>query len=283
MDLENLELRIRHCKPSAGFLFGEEVQKEHKLTREFLVESALSEKALKEFDTHFQSGTATIQTILRKCEELNLFTLPFNLIVCLPKNPEPLILDEYPGGNLYYNGDIHIKKGFECSGNIVCKKLIVNGEFKISEDYHAHADIEAKSVSMNKNAYIGGAVYTETLLMDDNASIHYTVKAKNLIMYKNALIDACAKVKNLIMSDDAQINADVEAETSSMKKNASVGGGIISKTHIMFDNTFVCKEVKTRILIMWGLACISGRVATNFISMHDQAQVFEGFTTLQST
>lgn len=256
------------------------MQEEFIVTKDFLVESALSDEATQEVYMHFPNGAATVPEFLKKCEELDLYNLAFGVIPLLPQNPEPLVLDEYAGGNLFYNGDVHIKKGVECSGHIVCKKLIVDGEFKISEDYHAHADIEANFVVMKKNALIDGDVFTKLLEMTDSARIAWDVVAKTLFMYKKALIKGCVKVKNLLMIDDARINENVEAETSVMKKNASVGRDVFTEFLEMSDSAYVGGEVKTKNLVMSGLACVAGRVLTKFISIRDRALVFASVAAL---
>ena len=259
------------------------MQEEFIVTKDFLVESALSDEATQEVYMHFPNGAATIPEFLKKCEELDLYTLAFGVIPLLPQNPELLVLEKYDGGNLFYNGDVYIKNGFECSGHIVCNKLIVDGTFGISEDYHAHANVYAKSVVMKKNALIDGDVFTKLLEMTDSARIAWDVVAKTLFMYKKTLIKGCVKVKNHLMTDDARINENVESETSVMKKNASVGRDVFTELLEMSNSANVGGEVKTKNLVMSGSACVSGRVLTEFISIRDRALVFASVAALGNT
>lgn len=177
------------------------MQKEIELTREFLVELGISEKALKEFDKRFPNGSTTFSKILKFCEELDFYCLAQSLLYELPENPEPLVLEEYAGGNLFYNGDIHIKKGFECSDKIICQKLFVDGDLTL-RGAKIHGDVDAKTLNMSGDAEIRGYVDAETLNMSGEAEIHEGVDAKTLNMSVEAEIHGYVNTKTLNMHEN---------------------------------------------------------------------------------
>lgn len=136
------------------------MQEKIEITKDFLVKEYPLPRVLKAFDKRFPSGVATIPRFLKFCEELNLFALAQSIIRNTPKNPEPLVLDEYPGGSIFYNGDINIKKGFECSGNIICKNLIVDGVLVIGKTHWIWANIDAVEIDLRDAGVIKGKVAT---------------------------------------------------------------------------------------------------------------------------
>ena len=137
------------------------MQEKIEITKDFLVEEYPLPRVLKAFDKRFPSGVATIPRFLKFCEELNLFPLAQSLIRKLPKNPEPLVLEEYAGGNIFYNGDINIKKGFECSGSIICRKLKVDGDIVIGERFWVYANVCADGIDLRSAASLHGSLYIE--------------------------------------------------------------------------------------------------------------------------
>ena len=200
------------------------MQEKIEITKDFLVESSFSEKALKEFDTHFPKGSATVPEFLKKCEELDLFNLAQSIISKLPQNPEPLVLDEYSGGNIFYNGDIYIKKGVECSDKIICQKLFVDDALVLGGDAEIHGDVDVKILIMSGNAEIHGDVDVKILNMSEAAEIHGDVDVKILNMSGGAGIYGDVDVKTLNMRGNAGIFGDVDVKTLNMSEIAGIYG-----------------------------------------------------------
>ena len=212
------------------------MQEKIEITKDFLVESDVSEKALKEFDKRFPNGSATSSKILKFCEELNLFSLGKSLIRKLPKNPEPLVLAEYSGGNLFYNGKIYIKKGVECSDTIICQKLFVNGDLVLGENAEIYGDVDAKTLDMSGNAEIYGYVDAKTVDISELAVIHRDVDAKDIDISGLAEIRGDVYAKDINMSEGAQIHGDVDAKTLNMSGDAAIHGDDDAKTLNMSEN-----------------------------------------------
>ena len=206
------------------------MQEEIELTRDFLVESDVSEKALKEFDKRFPNGSATSSKILKFCEELNLFALGKSLIRKLPKNPEPLVLAEYSGGNLFYNGKIYIKKGVECSDTIICQKLFVNGDLVLGENAEIYGDVDAKTLDMSGNAEIYGYVDAKTVDISEAAEIYGYVDAKTVDISELAVIHRDVDAKDIDISGLAEIRGDVDAKDINMSEGAQIHGDVDAKT-----------------------------------------------------
>ena len=178
------------------------MQEKIELTRELLVELGISEKALKEFDKRFPDGSVTVPEFLKFCEELDFYCLAQSLLYELPENPEPLIIEEHPGGNLFYNGDIHIKKGLECSDKIICQKLFVDGDLTLRGEAEIHGDVDAKTLNMSEYAEIHGYVDAKTLNMSEYAEIHEGVDAETLNMSECARIHGNVNTKTLNMHEN---------------------------------------------------------------------------------
>ena len=152
------------------------MQKEIELTREFLVELGISEKALKEFDKRFPDGSVTVPEFLKFCEELNLFSLAQSII--------------------------RIKKGFECSDKIICQKLFVDGDLTLRGEAKIHGDVDAETLNMSECARIHGNVNTKTLNMSGEARIHGNVNTKTLNMSGEARIHGNVNTKTLNMHEN---------------------------------------------------------------------------------
>lgn len=210
------------------------------MTESWLIEHEVWGHERKVFSERFKGGLATVSELCKFCEEFSLTSLFCDLRQCMYSNPEPLVLDEYSGGNIFYNGEVHIKKGFECTSIIVCQKLIVNGEFKISEDYHVHAHVEAKSVVMEKNSRLYGGIIASLV----------------------------------IMSDEANVFGYVVSKIVSMMGNASVFGEVDTKTLIMVDDSFVERNVKTLILVMHGFTRLMGTATTGYLYKGPEAYIY---------
>ena len=205
------------------------MQEKIELTRDDLVESDVSEKALKEFDKRFPNGSATSSKILKFCEELKLFSLAKSLIRKLPKNPEPLVLAEYSGGNLFYNGKIYIKKGVECSDTIICQKLFVDGDLVLGENAEIYGDVDAKTLDMSGNAEIYGYVDAKTVDINEAAEIYGYVDAKTVDISELAVIHRDVDAKDIDISGLAEIRGDVDAKDINMSEGAQIHGDVDAK------------------------------------------------------
>ena len=228
------------------------MQEKIEITKDFLVESSFSEKALKEFDTHFPKGSATVPEFLKKCEELDLFNLAQSIISKLPQNPEPLVLDEYSGGNIFYNGKIYIKKGVECSDTIICQKLFVNGDLVLGENAEIYGDVDAKTLDMSGNAEIYGYVDAKTVDISEAAEIYGYVDAKTVDISELAVIHRDVDAKDIDISGLAEIRGDVYAKDINMSEGAQIHGDVDAKTLNMSGDAAIHGDDDAKTLNMSG-------------------------------
>ena len=184
------------------------MQEKIEITKDFLVESSFSEKALKEFDTHFPKGSATVPEFLKKCEELDLFNLAQSIISKLPQNPEPLVLDEYSGGNIFYNGDIYIKKGVECSGGIICRKLKVDGDIVIGERFWVYANVYADGIDLRSAGMLVGDGSSRRLKLQGKARAHGRFKTIDAELRGSSIVNGRIEALNIIKGEDARIDRE---------------------------------------------------------------------------
>lgn len=211
-----------------------------RVTESWLIEHEVWGYARKLFSEHFKSGLATVSELCKFCEEFSLTSLFCDLKHYMYDNPEPLVLDEYSGGNIFYNGEVRIKKGFECSGNIVCNKLTVDGEIRISDDFAVFAFVSAKAIVMEKNSRLHGGIIASLV----------------------------------IMSDEANVFGYVVSKIVNMMGNASVFGEVDTKTLIMVDDSFVGRDVKTLILVMHGFTRLMGTATTGYLYKGPEAYIY---------
>ena len=184
------------------------MQEELKVTRGFVVEEYPLPRVLKAFDTHFPNGVATVPEFLKFCEELNLFSLAQSIIRNTPKNPEPLVLDEYQGGNLFYNGDIHIKKGFECSGGIICRKLKVDGDIVIGERFWVYANVYADGIDLRSAGMLVGDGSSRRLKLQGKARAHGHFKTVDAELRGSSILNGRIEALNIIKGEDARIDRE---------------------------------------------------------------------------
>ena len=184
------------------------MQEKIEITKDFLVEKYPLPRVLKAFDKRFPSGVATIPRFLKFCEELDLFSLAQSLIRNTPKNPEPLVLDEYQGGNLFYNGDIHIKKGFECSGGIICRKLKVDGDIVIGERFWVYANVCADGIDLRSAGMLVGDGSSRRLKLQGKARAHGHFKATDAELRGSSILNGRIEAEKIIKGEDARIDRE---------------------------------------------------------------------------
>ena len=170
-------------------------KKEFKITKKWLVAQHACNADLKWLLKYFPKKKCTIPEFLKiveeKAEHVKIVTYLWWLIHKIPKNPEPLVLEEYSGGNLFYNGDVHIKKGFEYSGNIICKNLRVDGQIDISSSSQLCADvILAKNLNIDVFAKVRvETVNVQNLNISGSATLWVdTIRAERLMINEDAEI-----------------------------------------------------------------------------------------------
>lgn len=103
-------------------------EQEFKVTKEWLIKNDVYEDCLNYFIKFFPKEESTIPEILKACEEhvthsYKAWRYSKWLVKHLPVNPEPLVLEGRTSHNVIYNGDVHIKKGFESAHKVTCKNL----------------------------------------------------------------------------------------------------------------------------------------------------------------
>lgn len=184
------------------------MQEKIEITKDFLVEEYPLPRVLTAFDKRFPSGVATIPRFLKFCEELNLFSLAQSIIRNTPKNPEPLVLEEYSGGNLFYDGDIHIKKGFECSGAIICRKLTVNGDIIIGERFCVYANVCADGIDLRSAGMLVGDGSSRRLKLKRMARAHGHFKTIDAELRDSSILNGRIEALNIIKGEDARIDRE---------------------------------------------------------------------------
>lgn len=103
------------------------MQEEFRVTKDWLYEYGASSWDLELFRKYVPEGDCSVQAFLNWCEN-SYIGLHFGMWVNhLPQNPKPLVLKEYTGGSICYNGDVYIRKGFTCDGSLVSRSLTVDG------------------------------------------------------------------------------------------------------------------------------------------------------------
>lgn len=182
------------------------MQEKIEITKDFLVEEYPLPRVLKAFDKRFPSGVATIPRFLKFCEELNLFALAQSIIRNTPKNPEPLVLDEYPGGSIFYNGDINIKKGFECSGYIICRNLKVDGDIIIGAGFWVYANVCADGIALR--GMLVGDGSSRRLKLQGMARAHGHFKTIDAELRGSSILNGRIEALNIIKGEDARIDRE---------------------------------------------------------------------------
>lgn len=174
-----------------------EQKKEFKITKKWFVAQHPSKAELKWFLKYVPKGKCTIPEFLKIAEEnaesRKVVTFLWWLMRRLPKNPEPLVLEEYTRGNIFYNGDVHIKGRFQLQAerHVICKNLDVDGQIEIGYSSQLFADVitainliiegfarvRAEAVNV-QNLNITGCtilwltyIYAERLRIDEDAQI----------------------------------------------------------------------------------------------------------------
>ena len=174
-----------------------EKKKEFKITKKWFVAQHASKEDLKWFLKYFPNGECTIPEFLKIAEEnadsKKAVVHYWWLIRRLPKNPEPLVIEEYKRGNIFYNGDVHIKERFrlESERHVICKNLYVDGQIEIGYSSQLFANVitainliidgfaRVRAGSVNvQNLNITGctilwltSIYAKSLIIDEDAQI----------------------------------------------------------------------------------------------------------------
>ena len=113
------------------------MQKEFKVTKDFLIKNRIG--GILDFKKTYPSGAAPASKVLKTFEELGYWGCIKRLIHKIPQNPEPLFLDEYQGGNIYHNGDVHILDNVRLAENayILGKGTIrIDGELILNKEVY---------------------------------------------------------------------------------------------------------------------------------------------------
>lgn len=109
------------------------MQEEFRVTEAWLCECGVGAWSLELFREYVPGGSCSVQDFLKRCEEPEFGYLCSSWVKDLPENTEPLVLEEYTGGNIHYNGHVHIKKGFTCDSTLACRSLTVDGTLTLGK------------------------------------------------------------------------------------------------------------------------------------------------------
>jgi cytoskeletal protein CcmA (bactofilin family) len=151
------------------------------ITSEWLEANNFGHDYINEFNRHFPSGEADALKVLKKWEELGYFCFARWLLdEPLPKM-EPLVIEEYKCGDIYYPGDVHIKKECMLTGNIIVNgTLSVDGKLILRERRYILGNVNSKRVIITNDANICGDVEADNTVIEDNGSIHGNVRTREL-------------------------------------------------------------------------------------------------------
>ncbi|PIT18253.1 hypothetical protein BGI33_01480 [Snodgrassella alvi] len=183
------------------------------ITSEWLEANNFGHDYINEFNRRFPSGEADALKVLKKWEELGYFAFAMWLLDELPSKMEPLVIEEYKGGDIYYPGDVHIKKECMLTGNIIVNgTLSVDGKLIVKGRRFILGNVNSKIVVITNDGNISGGVEADNIAIDDSGSIHGDVRTRELTIYA-----------------DGYILGDVYAE----KTNISAFGGIFGKVEVV--------------------------------------------------
>lgn len=170
-------------------------KKEFKITKKWLVRQNACKAGLKCFLEFFPKGKCTIREFLKIAEEnavqRKIVDYVYWLIHIIPKNPEPLVLEEYTGGNIFYNGDVHLKGRFECEDYVICKNLRVDGDMYLGGRSLLCAEVvNAQNLNIDKLAeFCAEVVNVQNLDIRGCATLWVqSLRAQSLIIKEDAEI-----------------------------------------------------------------------------------------------
>lgn len=152
---------------------------EIKVTRDSLLKDVEGKSYIAIFDKLVAKKECILSELLKKCEKTEQFLFANFLIKWAPVNTETLVIDVYEGGNVYYNGDVHIKKMLESSGNIICKKLKVDGRFVVGRNRWVWVDfVDAEEIDLMNMSMLSGRASTFTFNTYGTASLTGALETK---------------------------------------------------------------------------------------------------------
>lgn len=149
------------------------------VTRELLLQNEEGKAYINIFDRLVAKDECLLSELLKKCETAEQFLFANFLTKWAGRNPEPLVIEAYAGGNIFYNGDVHIKKMLESSGNIICKKLKVDGRFVVGRNRYVWVDFaEAEEIDLMDMSMISCRASTYAFNTYGAASLHGSLEIK---------------------------------------------------------------------------------------------------------
>ena len=152
---------------------------EFTITRETILHLKKGNLYVETFDELAPNGECALSELLNKCEKNGLSSFASFLIEWFPRNPELRVIEEYDGGDIFYNGDVHIKKCSKSSGNIICKRLNVDGVLVVGENRYVLADVDAEKIELMNLCSFKGNAYTYSLISHAFASLTGSIQIKH--------------------------------------------------------------------------------------------------------
>lgn len=185
-------------------------EQEFKVTKDWLIKNNVCEDCLNYFIKFFPKGESTIPEILKKCEEhlahsYKVWRYAKWFVKHLPVNPEPLVLEGRTERNVIYNGDVHIKKGFESDHKVTCKNL--KGD-DVSLSGSAVFDVESADID-NLNISDDALFHAEKAADIENLNLigkffAHEVRIKNADLSGDAHFHAFkTNIQNVSVTEDA--------------------------------------------------------------------------------
>lgn len=150
------------------------------VTRELLLQNEEGKAYIHIFDRLVAKDECLLSELLKKCEEAEKFLFANFLIKWAGRNPEPWVIDAYAGWNIFYNGELHIKKMLESSGNIICKKLKVDGRFVVGRNRYVWVDfVDAEEIDLMDKSMLSGRASTYAFNTYGAANLHGFLEIKH--------------------------------------------------------------------------------------------------------
>lgn len=212
------------------------MQKDFRVTEDWLCEYGAGAWELELFRKYVPDGSCSVQAFLKWCENF-YFGLHFGMwLVHLPQNTEPLVIEEYTGGSICYNGDVHFKKGFTCDGVLLCRRLTVDGVLTWNKGLVHVLELKAQILNVDRTFdHLGNGVLNpvkprvrvDEINVNGQFQVH-SVDARVIKLQSSGLLFVGNKLKaeEIHLSEKSRIDAkDIEASLVEVRGCATLDVG----------------------------------------------------------